>query len=79
MPTTQQLPPDLAAALATRAAAVTDAERALGRARDRLDSAIYDAVRRHDCQVAAVAAAAGVSRETAYKAAGRFDPQLRIS
>lgn len=73
MPAYEPLPRRVAAQIADRRQAVRDAERALGRARDRLDSAIYDAVRRHNCQVTAVAEAAGLSRETIYKATGRAE------
>lgn len=71
MPTTQPLPHQVSAKLSNAAQAVADAEKQLRKARNRLDSAIYDAVRRKNCQVAAVADAAGVSRETVYKATGR--------
>jgi hypothetical protein len=71
MPATKPLPRRIAVTLHDCARAVADAERELGRARDRLHSAVYDAVRGHDCQAAAVAEAANLSRETVHKIIGR--------
>lgn len=76
MPTSQQLPPAIETRVDQAATDVAVAEQALRRARDRLDSAIYDAVNRHGCQPAAVARAATLSRETVYKAARRGQPRL---
>ena len=70
MPASMPLPPDVLATLKQRAADVAAARKQLGRARDRLDSAIYAAVLRRGCQVTAVADAARMSRETVYAATG---------
>lgn len=71
MPATEALPTDVEARLAQAATEIREAEEQLRKARNRLDSAIYDAVRREGHQVAAVAIAAGVTRQTVYQATGR--------
>lgn len=71
MPATEPLPADVYDRLDQAATNVAVAEQALRRARDRLDSAIYDAVKRRGCQVQAIARATTLTRETVYKAAGR--------
>lgn len=75
----QPLPQTTYTKLAEAGRNVRLAEAALVRRRNQLDSALYDAVRRGGYQVTAVADAAGVSRETVYKATGRSDPQMQLS
>ena len=71
MPPTEELPTSVANRLAEAGVEVYEAEEQLRKARNRLDSAVYDAVTRKGCQVAEVARTAGISRETVYKATGR--------
>lgn len=71
MPKRQELPTDVYDRLDHAATDVAVAEQELRRARNRLDSAIYDAVRRRGHQPAAIARATALSRETVYRAAGR--------
>jgi len=70
-PATEALPTDVEGRLIQAATEIRKAEEQLRKARNRLDSAIYDAVRREGHQVAAVAIAAGVTRQTVYQATGR--------
>lgn len=57
-PATEALPTDVEGRLIQAATEIRKAEEQLRKARNRLDSAIYDAVRREGHQVAAVAIAA---------------------
>jgi DNA-binding phage protein len=71
MPPHEPVPAKVVSRLQRAAFYVADCEEHLRRARNGLDAAIYAAVVRDGCQVAAVADAAGVSRETVYRATGR--------
>jgi transcriptional regulator of acetoin/glycerol metabolism len=79
MPTSKPVPAKIAARLRAKVSALDDAEAATSTARRELDDALWAAVTVGDCQVSAVALAAGTSRETVYHALRRADPQLRIS